>query len=42
MGLKVEISLKIEMVFISFVNFRVSQKSEQIELYLLPPLRAAL
>ena len=30
------------MVFISFVNFRVFQKSEQIELYLLPPLRAAL
>ena len=33
-GLKVEISLKIKMSFLSFVNLCAVQKSEQIKLYL--------
>ena len=33
-GLKVEISVKISRIFLSFVNLWVVQKSEQIKLYL--------
>ena len=33
-GLKVEISLKILIIFLSFVNLYVVQKSEKVKLYL--------
>ena len=33
-GLKVEISLKIEMTFLSFVNLYVAQKREIVKLHL--------
>ena len=33
-GLKVENSLKTQIIFISFVNFYVVQKSEKVKLYL--------
>ena len=33
-GLKVEISLKIKMIFLLFVNLYLIQKSEKVELYL--------
>ena len=33
-ALNIEISLEIQMIFISFVNLRVTQKSKQVNLYL--------
>ena len=33
-GLKVEISLKIYMIFLSFANLYVVQKNEKLKLYL--------
>ena len=39
-GLKVEIFLKILIIFISIVNVRVVQKKVQVKLYLLPTIRA--
>ena len=33
-GLKVEISLKIYMIFLSFANLNVVQKNEKLKLYL--------
>ena len=33
-GLKVEFSLKIQIIFLSFINLYDVQKSEKVELYL--------
>ena len=40
-GLKVEVSLKIYMIFLSFVNIYVLRKIKKLKLYMLPPRRAA-